>query len=721
MDKYLIKKDIVSAQNTYNLCVPSIEQQTIIDTVIAGENVIVDSVAGSGKTTTILHIGQVSKHKKILVLTYNAKLKIETREKAIGLGLTNMEIHSYHAFGVKYYDRKCHTDPGIIAILKGDKIPNKPFIYDLVLLDEQQDMTNLYYELVKKIIRDMCPNNKQQIQIACFGDVYQNIYSFKGSDDRYLTFASKLYKSSNVNTGDNKSSNVNTGDRNWKHLRISESFRITKQMCNFVNKHLLGNNRIISNKETNSKVRYIICDTFTNTTYDEFRRYIEAGYKPDDIFILAPSIKKGKHDSPIRILENRIVNSGLACYVPVSDEEKIDEQVIQNKVVFSTFHQVKGLERKVVLVFNFDESYFDYYGRDLPKTHCPNIIYVALTRAKECMTLFHHYENEYMSCLLNRYSIGSTCCLIERRECLGIKKKMESPLELSVTELIKNMGIEIIDYAINSIDYKIIQASQKSVDIPLKIQTGYNTYENVSEINGVAIPAIYEYISHKKVTIIDSLRKLISRLSTTHKRNYDIITNKDKMTVGDILYLANLYNSITSGYIFKTEQIKEYKWLENKPLKVCLERLGNVVSRERTDYEVPIEAEEIIYNRRLVGILDILEMSDNTATIWELKCVSHITNEHILQLCIYSWILENMDKYKDVKKCYKLFNIYTNEIIEIEYNEKIRSTVEYLVKAKYGSLARCSDEEFIQKCINTNYNFENKVNSEKCLIDSDED
>jgi hypothetical protein len=709
MDKYLIKGTISPLDNKnihdkYKLCTPSIEQRAIIDSVLVGDNVIVDSVAGSGKTTTILHIGSESKDKKILVLTYNAKLKIETREKAISLGLTNMEIHSYHAFCVKYYDHKCHTDQGIISVLKTGTKPKSSFKYDLILLDEQQDMTNLYYEMVKKIIRDM---NTVNIQLACFGDIYQNIYSFKGSDDRYLSFANKLYKNSN---------------RSWRYLRISESFRITKNMSSFINKHLLGNNRIISNKDCKDKVRYIICDTFTMTPYDEFRRYIELGYKADDIFILAPSIKKGKHDSPIRILENRIVNSGISCYVPVSDEEKIDEQVIQNKVVFSTFHQVKGLERKVVLVFNIDESYFDYYGRDLSKTQCPNIIYVALTRAKECMTLFHHYENEYMSCLLDKYRIGSTCTLIERRECLGIKKQLQEPMELSVTELIKNMGIEIIDYAKNSIDYKVIQQSQKSIDIPLKIQTGPNTYENVSEINGVAIPAIYEYISHKKVTIIDELRKLITRLSITHRRNYDKITNKDKMTVSDILYLANLYNSITSGYIFKTEQIKEYKWLENKPLKVCLERLGNVVSREGTNYEICIEAEEVIYNRRLVGILDILEISclSNVATIWELKCVSNITNEHILQLAIYAWIIENMNKYKDVKKCYKLFNIYTNEIIEIQYNEKVRATVEYLVKAKYGSLARCSDQEFIQLCSQNKVYTTNIIN-ETCLIDSDSD
>ena len=277
-------KEKKKEKDKYVLCTPSEEQSEIIQSVIDGKNVIVDSVAGSGKTTTILHIGKSLPEKKILVLTYNAKLKIETREKATSLELENMEIHSYHAFCVKYYDHRCYTDPGIIAVLKGDKKPKKSFEYDLILLDEQQDMTNLYYRLVKKVIRD---SGRTDVQIACFGDIYQNIYSFKGSDDRFLSFADKIYSLGCSSTETNRewrqsleSKDSNTGaldGRQWKHLRISESFRITKNMCNFVNKHLLGNTRIISKKESQHKIRYIICDTFTQTPYDEFRKYIELG------------------------------------------------------------------------------------------------------------------------------------------------------------------------------------------------------------------------------------------------------------------------------------------------------------------------------------------------------------------------------------------------------------------------------------------------------------
>ena len=140
--------------------------------------------------------------------------------------------------------------------------------------------------------------------------------------------------------------------------------------------------------------------------------------------------------------------------------------------------------------------------------------------------------------------------------------------------------------------------------------------------------------------------------------------------------------------------------------------MGTVVSRESTKYEVPIEAKEVIYNRRLVGILDVVDGSKNV--VYELKCVQTITSENILQLAIYAWIVEGLEWSKDRKMTYKLFNIFTNEIVEVTYNQKIKGMVEFLIKAKYGSLARCSDEEFIEKCLKDE--IEVKTIGEECLI-----
>ena len=65
----------------------SIEQNNIIEQLALNNNVVVDSVAGSGKTTSNLHIASFFSNMNILLLTYNSKLKLETREKVQKLGI----------------------------------------------------------------------------------------------------------------------------------------------------------------------------------------------------------------------------------------------------------------------------------------------------------------------------------------------------------------------------------------------------------------------------------------------------------------------------------------------------------------------------------------------------------------------------------------------------------------------------------------------------------
>ena len=83
---------------------PSEEQNAVVD-AIKDFNVIVDSVAGSGKTTTILHIA--NKHatpsSHVLILTYNHKLRVETEERIKKLGVENVYVYTYHKFGMSYY------------------------------------------------------------------------------------------------------------------------------------------------------------------------------------------------------------------------------------------------------------------------------------------------------------------------------------------------------------------------------------------------------------------------------------------------------------------------------------------------------------------------------------------------------------------------------------------------------------------------------------------
>ena len=77
---------------------PSSEQLAIIQAAGEGKSVAVDAVAGSGKTTTILFLADKYPGKTFLLLTYNARLKLEVRQKASELQLKNLEVHTYHSF-----------------------------------------------------------------------------------------------------------------------------------------------------------------------------------------------------------------------------------------------------------------------------------------------------------------------------------------------------------------------------------------------------------------------------------------------------------------------------------------------------------------------------------------------------------------------------------------------------------------------------------------------
>ena len=132
---------------------PSAEQQTIIDTVLAGHNVSVSAVAGSGKTTTVLSLAKAVFPKKILQLTYNKSLKLEVRERVTQMDITNVEIHTYHSLAVKHYDKKAYTDDVLQTVIKASYPPHKPIApFDIFVLDETQDMTPLLFYFVQLLL-----------------------------------------------------------------------------------------------------------------------------------------------------------------------------------------------------------------------------------------------------------------------------------------------------------------------------------------------------------------------------------------------------------------------------------------------------------------------------------------------------------------------------------------------------------------------------------------
>ena len=169
----------------------SAEQKEIIMTVLSKKNCLVDAVAGSGKTTTVLGIAQGDPKKRIIQITYNRHLKEEVKEKVIAEKITNMEVYTYHGLCVRYYHRKAFTDTQMKSVLhKQTKLLQKIPDFDILVIDEAQDMNLLFFQFVRKFLHDY----GKPVTIVLLGDENQSINEFRGADRRFLTLGSEIYK-----------------------------------------------------------------------------------------------------------------------------------------------------------------------------------------------------------------------------------------------------------------------------------------------------------------------------------------------------------------------------------------------------------------------------------------------------------------------------------------------------------------------------------------------
>lgn len=689
---------------------PSEEQQLIIDCVKNGDNILVDAVAGSGKTTTVLFLAQ-QVNKRITLFTYNSKLKSETRERVSALGLKNIEVHSYHSFGVSHYVNPCVTDTDLINILKYNYPLKNSFNSEIIILDETQDMTPLYFKFVHKAIVDMC---KMNCNIVVLGDNMQCIYNFpqKGADLRFLTMADYLYESPFP----------------WKKLGLKTSYRITKPMEYFINEVVLGYPRMKSIKDSDNPVHYITGDIFQKVPEHLFKEIsnLLKQYKADDIFVLAPSIRSRNELNPIKQLENLLVKRGIPCYVPLSDDEDLKDEVLVGKVVFSSFHQSKGLERKVVFVYNFNNSYFKFYARENDTSICPNTMYVALTRALERLYVVAEGNDSTAFSFLKLHKMND---MVKRVMLDAGKAKADSPRVKDdklhvpmrrVTDLTRFLPDELSMNIVELCKMELIRTPYKSINIPDSIVTKEGLVEMIYELNGTAIPTIYEHRLTGQISIWKDLQEHFA-CKLERDRSSDVQFMKEKIqsvlnipkTSADYLKLANVYSAYISGYIYKIAQIKNYSWFSDETIEELYSVLKDTIGAQGEDSLFEETLEETYRDVLICGRADLI---DNSA-LWELKCVSNLKAEHYIQLALYAWIWQSTCYNVKGRRRFLLHNIRTGEVLELKGIENLEYIVNMVLDNHFRVSHTISDEEFLKQCNDHSLGYiDPHVSTMQCLI-----
>ena len=519
---------------------PSPEQAAVVKSVRDRVNVVCEAVAGSGKTTTVLHCARDVPHLTFLVLTYNARLKLTTRQRAKQLGLSNVETHSFHACAARYYVPGCRDDETLRRLVEEDAPPRSAISFDCLVVDEAQDMTPLLHRFVLKVLRDA--GNGERKQMLVLGDSRQSIYQFRDADPRFLTMADRgVYALASGTESRNRVADASPPA--WRHHSLRVSFRATPRIASFVNDAMLGFACIEASPRAHlpdggagAPVTYMVGNAFqvaSQEIADEIEYLLSprgGGYAPDDVFVLTPSLRGAKLNSktPLAQLENTLVmRCGVPVYVSLADEEELSDALTRGKICFTTFHSSKGLERPVVIAFGFSGDYFTYFARDAPKAVCPNTLYVAATRASERLYVVGEQEEggklpflRLDPAAFEKWGVPLPPWL-EVRRCGKLKPPTEAiPVPASsfaVTDLVKFLPEQTMRDATEAVEPVAVEPPTVDAEMDQSVPSlaGAGLIESVSDITGLAVVAAHEH-KHGASGGVDSFAKETRRAESAH-------------------------------------------------------------------------------------------------------------------------------------------------------------------------------------------------------------
>jgi hypothetical protein len=420
----------------------------------------------------------------------------------------------------------------------------------------------------------------------------------------------------------------------------------------------------------------------------------------------------------------------IPIYIPLSDEGRVDESVMNGKLVFLSYHQSKGLERKVVIVYNFDNTYFKYYERVKSPYVCPNTLYVAITRASERLILVHNFRNGYLPFMnIDGFrspeleKIATVMYYGSGNHKTRVSRNIENVKNYGATDILRHLSQETIDNCYSLLNIQCIRpATTDTLRIPPTIKTNESS-EVVCDLNGICFPMYFELLLTHNCSILNSLK------SKRHKdgyfqlyqgiqdiyfdmKNHSILSSE---MIEKLLYISNCWSAYQNKTIHKLVQIQNYNWLSLRHFEYSINRLNSLGISKKALFEKEVRCtSNVIIPHTIYGQIDIIDKS--MKKIYEIKCTQELIKEHFIQLALYMYMYEKEFQIKELKRIqtkkmkrmvarinsgmkYLLYNINTDHLCEIIYDENIASMYLQLIDAKHKQCIEWDDQTFLKQCL----------------------
>ena len=473
---------------------------------------------------------------------------------------------------------------------------------------------------------------------------------------------------------------------------------MSKKTTAFLNHVFLHDDRLIGHTDTGERPIYVHDNIFNVDPKNEWVKILCATirrYGPGNTFVLAPSLRSAR--SPVRLLENFLVRMDeFPCYVPTADERELNQPAMSGKIVFSTFHQSKGMERDLVIVYGMEDSAIHRYTDPLT---CDNKLYVALTRSKKQLIVLQDQSKPHLQ-FVDPKTLATYATVVTRsdptkwlkthpyvvqqqRQLLNTGTILYPPTTF-VTTLLRHCHFEDLEKIEQAMcTYEVLHHANENrqKNIMLHILNHVTTSisplqtEEVSDLSGTALQAWIEY-------------ELVGTLRSIGKSNTIDIPNP--LSAQALLIMANDYDAnVTSEYRSRRNQIRDHQhtWLDQNHLHYAWSNFSRKIDLDAiyafetqltyTLSDLP-QANDSNVSCKIVGSIDMIEVNSSDAskvTIWELKFTAQIQSHHLIQAATYGilyWLTTGI-----VPTVY-VYNMKTDEQIQVYLPESQTHAIDCL-------------------------------------------
>jgi len=440
-DFFEVKSTLKNPDNPKKNGEPTSQQQKVINSPL-DQHMSIIACAGSGKTTTLINriaflINNKVHPTSIILTTFTrdaAKDMTKKLEKKIGKD-NGVYVGTMDSLGLYFLRQYDALEDGMmnvgefalhfLSFLRTNDqrklfFSSKQYLF----VDEFQDINELQFNIINEFY-------KNNVIIIGVGDDAQNIYTFRGSNVKYIKDFKKIF--------------------NAEQYFLTHNFRSTHEIVAVANECIEKAHFCIPKKMIpqagfsgeKPEVRFFFnpddqAEFILNKIYE-----LKKSFPLEEICILCP----------INQMLYKIEERALICNIPISVIDNKAENVGNNgikkgRVTLCTIHKSKGLEWDIVFVIGMNDEIFPA-EKDMEKVEeARRLFYVATTRARKL--LYYTFTPIGKSRKVSRFIgelpltlinfIGYQKEFIEKSEDVHIMKKN------GVVEKIENLQIEDISY-----------------------------------------------------------------------------------------------------------------------------------------------------------------------------------------------------------------------------------------------------------------------------------